>query len=137
HETTAQIRSIRELRTVPGTIAYNQARHLELTAPVDCVVSQVQAEPGMNVQEGALLVVLSSSAVGLARDDVLGHEAELALAKKEHAWVEEIAANTQELVMVLKQRPKLSEVEQNLEGKKLGDYREKILAAYSKLIVAE
>src|SRR4051812_22636350 len=37
HETTAQIKTIREQRTVPGSITYDAARHLEVTAPVDSV----------------------------------------------------------------------------------------------------
>ena len=35
HEAVAEIRTIREERTVPGSITYNKARHLVVTAPVD------------------------------------------------------------------------------------------------------
>jgi len=137
HETMAEIRTIREERTVPGSITYDQSSHLEVTAPVDCVAIQVLAEPGKVVEEGTPLVILSSPTIGLARDEVLQHEAELALAQKTRAWAEEIATNTQGLLAQLKQRPMLPELEKELEGKKLGDYREKIVGAYSKLILAE
>ncbi len=137
HETTAQIKTIREQRTVPGSITYDTARHLEVTAPVDSVAVKVLAEPGQRIEQGAPLVVLSSSAVGLARDEVLQREADLALARKEQTWAEEIAANMQELLTLLKQRPKLADLEKGLEGKTLGDYREKIVGAYSKLILTE
>ena len=137
HEAVAEIRTIREERTVPGSITYNEARHLVVTAPVDCVAVRVLTEPGKVVDEGAPLVILSSAAVGLARDEVLQREAELALAQKARTWGEEIAKNTQELLGQLKQRPALSELEKELAGKKLGDYREKIVGAYSKLILTE
>lgn len=137
HSTTAQIKTIREKRTVPGSIAYNASRHLEVTAPVDSVAVRVLAEPGQMIAEGAPLVVLSSSAIGLARDEVLQHEAELAIARKEQTRSEEIAANMQELITLLNRRPKLPDLEHELEGKKLGDFREKIIGAYSKLIFTE
>lgn len=137
HETTAQIKSIREQRTVPGSITYDTARHLEVTAPVDSIAVKVLAEPGQLIEEGAPLVVLSSNAVGLARDEVLQREAELALARQEQVWAAEIAANIQELMTLLKQRLKLADLEKELEGKTLGDYREKIVSAYSKLILTE
>jgi cobalt-zinc-cadmium efflux system membrane fusion protein len=137
HETTAQIKTIREQRTVPGSITYDTARHLEVTAPVDSVAVKVLAEPGQMIEEGTPLVVLSSSAVGLARDEVLQREAELALARKEQVWAEEIAANMQELMTLLKQRPKLPELEKEMKDKKLGDFRDKLVGAYSKLNLAE
>jgi cobalt-zinc-cadmium efflux system membrane fusion protein len=137
HEATAQIKTIREQRTVPGSITYDTARHLEVTAPVDSVAVQVLAEPGQTINEGTPLVVLSSNAVGLARDEVLQREAELALARKEEARAEEIATNMQELMTLLKQRTKLPELEQEMKDKKLGDFREKLVGAYSKLRLTE
>lgn len=137
HEALAEIRTIREERTVPGTIVYDETRRLEVTAPVDCVAMQVLAEPGKMVEQGAPLVVLSSATVGLARDEVLQREAEWALAKKERTWAEDIATNTEELLALLKQKPKLPDLENALKDKKLGDYRDKIVGAYSKLNLAE
>ena len=94
-------------------------------------------EPGKVVKEGAPLVILSSAAVGLGGTKCCMREAELALAQKARSWGEEIAKNTQELLGQLKQRPALPELEKELAGKKLGDYREKIVGAYSKLILTE
>ena len=62
---------------------------------------------------------------------------ELALARQEQAWCESVAANVEQLLSQLNERPKHEQLEKNLAGKILGDYREKIVAAYSKLLVAE
>ena len=137
HETTAQVKTIREQRTVPGSITYDTARHLEVTAPVDSVAVKVLAEPGQMIEEGTALVVLSSSAIGLARDQVLQREAELTLAQHESGWALDVDMNVQKLLSLLKQRPKLPDLEQGLEGKRLGDFRDKIVGGYSKLILAE
>jgi cobalt-zinc-cadmium efflux system membrane fusion protein len=48
-----------------------------------------------------------------------------------------VATNVEQLLSQLNQKPKLDELEKNLAGKILGDYREKIVAAYSKLVLAE
>ncbi|MFO0884705.1 MAG: hypothetical protein U0894_11060 [Pirellulales bacterium] len=57
---TADMQPIHESRTVPGTIAYDEGKHLELLAPVDCVVREVLVDPGTQVAQGQPLVVLFS-----------------------------------------------------------------------------
>lgn len=137
HETEVSERSLREFRTVPGSVTYDAARHLALTSPVEGIVSKVLVEPGQVVQKDQPLVILSSSAVGLARDEVLKRSAEKSLADKQYHWMREIAENVDALLQQLESRPKLTAVEASLVGKKLGDYRDKILSTYSKLNLAE
>lgn len=128
---------VRETRAVPGRVNYDASKHLDITLPIECVVREVLVEPGQEVEEGQKLVVLSSAAIGLARDEVMKREADLELARREHDWAEEIAENVEALLKRLKQHPKWADLEQQIETASLGDYQEKLVAAYSKLLLAE
>jgi membrane fusion protein, heavy metal efflux system len=137
HLARVEWQSIQPTRTVPGTLAYDAAKRVPVHAPVAGVVTQVLVEPSQQVSVQQSLAVLSSPEVGLARDDVLRHEADLALALKTQNWAEEVAKNVDELLALLAQKPKLEEAEAALARRTLGDYREKIFAPYSKLVLAE
>lgn len=133
----AQVLPLREARTVPGTITYDEAKHLELITPVDCVVREVLVEPGTTVTLGQPLVVLFSAEVGLARDEVLKREADLAVAKREQQRASDIAGGVSELLTILATKPKLPDLEKEIVDKLLGDYREKLVVGYSKLLLAQ
>lgn len=133
----ASRRRIRETRIVPGKLAYDAARYLEITAPVECVVREVLVEPGQTVEPGAKLVTLSSSQIGKARDEVLQREAEWELSRAENVWTEEIFNNVAQLLEKFSQHLPLEQVEKELETRALGGYRERLVAAYSKLLLAE
>ncbi len=137
HTATAAMAPMQAARPVPATITYDAARRVPVSAPVGGVVTKVLVEPGQQVTEHQPLAELSSPEVGLARDEVLDHQAEWELAKKQLAFAGEIAQNVEELLALLKQKPKLEEVEQALDKRTLGDYREKVVGAYSKLLLAE
>jgi cobalt-zinc-cadmium efflux system membrane fusion protein len=124
-------------RLVPGEVTYDAARRVPVTAPVAGVVLQVLVEPSQSVEQGTPLAILSSPEVGLARNEVLQREAELALVRREQERAEAVAENVQSLLTLLSQRPKLADVEAALEGRMLGEYREKLVAAYSRLLAAE
>ncbi|MGV3607941.1 MAG: efflux RND transporter periplasmic adaptor subunit [Planctomycetaceae bacterium] len=134
---TADMQPIHESRTVPGTIAYDEGKHLELLAPVDCVVREVLVEPGTQVAQGQPLVVLFSAEVGLARDEVLKREADLAVAKRDQQRASDIAAGVDTILGLLSKKPKLPELEKDIANVLLGDYREKLVVGYSKLLLAQ
>ena len=75
--------------------------------------------------------------MGRARDQVQRCEADLALARREEQRATEVARNVDELLALLQKKPKLPYVEDALVNRTLGDYREKIVGAYSKLLLAE
>ena len=122
---------------MPGTITYDTAHHLDLTTPCDCIVTKVLVQPAQRIKKGEQLAVLSSSEIGLARDEVLKREAELAIARKELAWAEQIATNVEFLLELFANHPPITDLEKKLVQKPLGDYREKLLASYSKLLFSE
>lgn len=135
--TKAERRPFTETRAVPGQITYDGAKHLAITAPVDGVVKRVLAEPGQAVKQGTPLVVMSSPEVGLARDEVLRRIVELELVELEHRWAMDVAANVAQLLKWFPERPKLTDIEAKLNDRPLGEYRERLVSAYSKLLLAE
>ncbi len=137
HIAAAEVRDVQPTRTVPATITYDAALRLPVNAPVASVVLKVLVGPGQDVSANQPLAVLSSPEVGLARDEVLRRQADLALARKQQTFSDETAANVVRLLDLLQQRPKPDELEKSLAGQSLGDYREKIVAPYSKLVLAD
>lgn len=137
HVATAEIRDVQPTRTVPAKITYDASLRLPITAPVACVVLKILVEPGQDIRANQPIAVLSSPEVGLARDEVLRRQADLGLACKQQTFSKETALNVARLLDMLKQRPNPEELESSLEGQLLGDYREKIMAPYSKLVLAD
>ncbi len=122
---------------VPGRLEYDGARLLELRLPVESVVSRVLVQPGEYVEKGARLVVLASKQVGMARDAVQQCEEDLALAREQLAWHEQIGANVNRLLDDLAQSPQISDVVPNYRNRPLGTHRETLLSAYSAYVLAE
>lgn len=124
-------------RVVPGRIAYDEARHVTVRLPVDGVVREVLVKPGDAVQQGAVLAVVNSPAVGTARADVMKRKSEWEIASRRSEWESQVATNVEDLIELLKDRPPLASVERSVEGKTLGEYREKVVSAYSRALLAE
>jgi cobalt-zinc-cadmium efflux system membrane fusion protein len=135
--TTAAQHLIGPSREVPGEIQYDESRRVPLHAPVAGVILQVLAEPGQAVTKGQLLAVLACPEIGMARDAVQKQRADLALARREEQRAAEVGRNVEELLALLRQKPQLADVEAALANRSLGDYREKIVGAYSQLLYAQ
>lgn len=129
-------REIQDTRRVPGKIIYNASRRLEIKVPAGGVVTRVLVLPGQAVKRGDQLALLDSVEVGTARDELVKAEADLQIVARETDWLTDIAANTDELLAVLDKSPEVQKVEEDFKEKVLGDHREKIIAAYSKLWLA-
>ena len=132
-----QTHTLQEVRRVPGTIGYNTARRLEVKMPAGGVVKQVVAKVGQEVKHGDTLAILTSIEVGMARDELVNAEADAALAKKESDWATEIATHLDALLKELDKRPEVSDVEKIFKDQVLGVHRDKVLSAYSKLVLAD
>src|SRR5205814_5509254 len=102
-------------------------------SPAEGVVKRVLVSQGQPVKKGDFLVILSSSEFGMARDALAQCKAELELTKNEAQRSEQIAANVSDLLDALKQRPQPAEIEKQFDDKLLGQQRQQIIAAYSKL----
>lgn len=128
---------LRSHLTVPGRLDYDARSRLDYESPVDGIVSRILVKVRQRVAAGDLLAEISSPEVGAARDDVEKREDDREIARKAATWAATIADNVEALVATLADHPPLADVERAFEGKVLGDYREEILGAYSKLLFVE
>jgi cobalt-zinc-cadmium efflux system membrane fusion protein len=133
----AEQRELAGNRKVPGQVEYDHNRHLELRSPANAVVQKILVDPGQQMRAGDALVLLRSSEIGLARDQVLSNQSELEIARKELSFREETATNLNDLLAALPDNPTIREIEQKFQSRMLGQYRETVLSAYSKLKLAE
>ncbi|HEV7225489.1 MAG TPA: efflux RND transporter periplasmic adaptor subunit [Pirellulales bacterium] len=128
-----QVREIQASRRVPGQIGYNTSRRLEIKVPAGGVVRRVLVLPGQTVKRGDQLAALASVDVGMAREEVVHAEADLRIAERETDWLSQIATNAEALLKALGDDPDVPEIETEFNDKLLGDHRNKIVSAYSKL----
>lgn len=137
HVSAVQTESLQPMRSVPAEIDYDKEKRVPITAPVAGVVLQVLVEPGQQVAKDQPLAVLSSRQIGEARDEVEKRKADLSLTRLEEERVARIATHVDELLGLLDKRPDPESAEKAVGEKTLGDYRDRILSAYSKLVLAE
>jgi cobalt-zinc-cadmium efflux system membrane fusion protein len=137
HLTAVERAQLRPTRAVPAEIEYDLEKRVPVNAPVEGVVLNVLVDPAQEVNKGQQLAVLSCPEIGVARDLVEKRRADWDLAKREEQRAIDVSKHVDELLALLMQKPKLSEVETALDKRMLGEYREKIIGEYSKLLLAE
>jgi cobalt-zinc-cadmium efflux system membrane fusion protein len=137
HVIEARTSEIQATRRVPGKITYNAPRRLEMRLPASGVVKQLVVRLGQEVKKGDALAIISSLEVGLARDEMNKAEVDVHLAKHDADWNRQIAENLTGLLSMLNTHPSVSEVESRYKDRILGDHRETIFGAYSKMLFAD
>lgn len=130
-------RSLRAHLTIPGRLDYDARTRLDYNSPVDGIVSRICVQVRHKVAKNESLAEISSPEVGMARDDVRKREDDREIARKAAQWATTIADNLVSLLDTLASHPPLEDVERQFSGRLLGDYREKILGGYSRLLLVE
>ena len=123
-------------KAIPGRVAYDSTRKVQLRATVACVVKEILTSPNQHIEQGDPLFVLTGPGVGSVRSEIDQCEAELALLKKKYEWTAETQANIKELLAMLDQSPSTDEIQSRFDQKKLGEQRSEILSSYSELALA-
>lgn len=124
-------------RIVPGTIDYNAPRHVLVKSPFDGLIRRIDVKVGDQVKEGQIMGIVDSPELGERRADVMLRETDLEQAKNEHDWWHAIQVNLDQLIEKLKHSQDISELEKEFANKPLGDYRQQILSAYSRMRLDE
>lgn len=130
-------RELQPTRIVPGRIDYDATRHVEVKSPFDGLIRQINVKVGDRVSEQQIIAVVDSPQLGEGRADVLLRASDLEQAVNEHSWWHTIQANLEELVQRLKQPQDIQQLEKDFADKLLGDARQQILTAYSRMRLAE
>ncbi len=130
-------RKLRATATVPGTLGYDQLRHVEIKTPVASVIETVYVKPGDMVKKGQPLALLSSADVALARNESKRLEAECELAETTFAWRRQTHDNLESLLQAIERRESLKKIEKSLSARPIGKRREPLLTAYSEYLLAK
>ncbi len=136
HTTTVAWADIQRTKTVAAKVDYDSSRHVSIKAPVECVVESWLINPGQLVKKGEALAVLSGTEIALARSEIKKSKAEMRLTKINFDWNKETQNNLKTLLATLKQKPTVQHVEEQFDGKLLGEHREHLLRTYTKFVLA-
>lgn len=120
-----------------GKVALNEEKLAHIFPIVSGQVEAVDVALGDTVKEGQVLLRVHSREVGTAKLDLYQAKLQLELAKLKLKLQNELAKNTAELLAALRNREHISELQRKFAGRTMGDYRERLLQAYSALVKSE
>jgi len=129
--------SVQHVHVVSGRIQYDELHHIEVKTPMAGILTEIQVKPGDQVQAGQLLATLNSPEIGRARAEVLKHQTELSLAQRIFKRESEIAENLKAYLQQLDATKDLKQLDDEFSSKQLGTYRQNVLSAYSRMLLAE
>lgn len=125
------------LRWVPGRIDYNARRHTHITAPSDGVIREILVRTGDRVEVGQPMCVIDSPDIGERRADVQQKEADLKLARRDSDWWRDVQSNLGDFINSLRDATDVRKVQAAFQDRTLGDYRNQLIAAYSRFLLAD
>ena len=134
---TPSLRELQPTRIVPGRIEYDATRHVELKSPFNGLIRQINVKVGDQVTEQQIIAIVDSPELGEGRADILLRKTDLEQAVNEHQWWHTIQGNLEELVDRLRRPQDIQQLEKDFADKLLGDARQQILTAYSRMRLAE
>lgn len=124
--------ALQSRRTIAGRLDYDQERHVAIKAACDGIITEIMVQPGDDVVVGQTVAVVSSPAVGAARSAVKMRLADFNLAAAEKLWRETICQGVEKLIEMIRAGRTPEEVTAALEGNSLGEFREKLISAYTR-----
>jgi cobalt-zinc-cadmium efflux system membrane fusion protein len=133
----AQPQKIQHLHTVPGRLRYDQTKHVDVKAPMDGILTELVVTPGDHVNAGDLIAVLRSPEIGQARAEILKRKKERDIAEQILQREKTLAKNLQQVSDMLDQGQSVDAIEEAFSNRALGAYRQDILSAYSKMLLAD
>ncbi|GIX03039.1 MAG: hemolysin D [Planctomycetaceae bacterium] len=135
--TPLQACELQPTRWVPALVTYDETRHIEVKAPAAGMIRALLVKPGQQVAVGDPLLMLESSELGEALASWKRAAADARLAEREYEQHRAIHEHLLKLLYHLQQNPPMMQLEQEFADKPLGNYREPLFTAYSKLRAAE
>ncbi len=113
-----------------GKIALNEDKLAHIFPLVEGRVEDVRVHFGDRVKKGDLLVVVQSKEVGQAMLQLFQDRQQRDLTAAKDRWTQSVAANTSALIQLIRENTAMDEIEKQLTGRPLGDYRDKLMTAY-------
>ena len=123
-------------RIIPGRLDYDQTKHVMVRSATPGVITKILVLPGEKVEAGDIVAEVSSPEVGAIRSEISQRQAELELVKKRLERDQNINQGVDRLVSEILSRAAPREIELAMEGLSLGQYREKLVSAYTRKLLA-
>lgn len=113
-----------------GKIALNDDRVAHVFPLVEGRVDEVKVQLGSRVKKGDLMVVVQSKEVGHAMLQLFEdrHQSEFAVLKDR--WTQAVSVNTLAMIKAIREGATIDDIEAKLLNRPMGEYRDKLMAAY-------
>jgi cobalt-zinc-cadmium efflux system membrane fusion protein len=129
---TARESSFQPTRTLAGRLDYDQDRHVAVKSACQGILTKILVRPGNRVTAGQVVAIVSSPQLGNARSIAAKGLAELKLARTQFQWQKSLCEGVEELVGLIRDGKSPDDIEQRLKNEALGEYREKLVSAYTR-----
>jgi cobalt-zinc-cadmium efflux system membrane fusion protein len=120
-----------------GKISLNQDRVAHVYPMVEGSVDSVSVSLGQSVKTDDLLAVIHSREIGQGKLELYQARLKHGMAMVKDRIQSNISSNAQELIKALRNRSPIAEIEVAFRNRPMGDYRERVLAAYSNYLKSE
>jgi cobalt-zinc-cadmium efflux system membrane fusion protein len=127
---------MQDVYVVPGRIRYDEAKHIEVKAPMDGILAEVLVTPGHPVELGQLIAVIRTAEIGQARAAIVKQEQQRQIAARTLQRETTTASNLSLLTSMLDQGKSMQSIGESLNSLELGSYRQEILSTYSKMLLS-
>lgn len=121
---------------VAGRIEPNTDHRVEIRPRAGGVIRQVQVSLGQKVKKGDVLVTLDSPDIGTARLNLRSKQRELATARFDADWQNEVATNVELIIPELRKGVEAAVLEKQYARRPLGAFRAQLLQAYAEFDIA-
>lgn len=123
--------------SLSGHVSLNEDKLAHISPIVNGQVESVKVGLGDVVKEGDLLVSVHSREVGTAKLDLFQAKSAFELASLKLKLQEDLTGNTRALLVALREQREITEIQKEFSGRSMGDYRERLLQAYSNYIKSQ
>ncbi len=122
---------------VPGRLEYNAERHVAVKAPIDGVVIELKRIPGEIVAKGDVLAIVSGPALAQARALARSAIAERQLAETKRRVQTDVLSGVKAMIEMMDRDAAPKAIEDAVGQQSMGDYREKLITAYTRARLAK
>lgn len=122
---------------VPGRLEYNEERHVAVKAPIDGVVVELKRIPGEMVSKGDVLAVVSGPALAQARASARSSLADRQLAEVKRRVQTDVLGGVKTMIEMMDRDAAPKDIEEAVGDQTMGDYREKLITAYTRSRLAK
>ncbi|RCS53898.1 efflux RND transporter periplasmic adaptor subunit [Bremerella cremea] len=126
----AEVLPFRQIFELTGKVEINDDRRAHIYPIVDGVAEEVNIHLGDRVKKGDVLAIVQSKEAGQAKLKLFQDRLERDFVTTRDGWTQEIVTNTRNLIELIRNDAPLEEIKQQLQGKPIGEYRDKLLSAY-------